>query len=379
MRKRMMLLLALLTALAPVGALAQQEYVSLGELSKQALGGWHETYTAHGREVIAKADISWMPETTACPIVEIRQMEMNIDDQVLEKYRGKGNTVDVSTKYHSLTIMVDVDMKNYFLKGYSRNSRGIWDEESVLFRHGEVPNVQPEGMDCTYQAFYNFMDSRMKELTGIGLDAYWTQTLEANDVIWQAKKRGDTQVRVAPMTRCGSWTWCGWQMFYGIPMQISGSAGPSGYAICNYYGDDTFVIDQLPVEEVSVLTEDVPLLSFASMKKIWTEQIQAGKLRGVDELQFGYIPFLQKDGHGQRWVLEPIWMLIGGYTEDITKERVMPYWDERDTDGSLTCPMEYSRYYYNAQTGEMLEMPSEYGQGVPAYEVLTWDDAGSKR
>ncbi|MDD3409938.1 MAG: hypothetical protein PHY12_03930 [Eubacteriales bacterium] len=376
MKKLISLLFVALTVLAPLGSLAEtnNDYVSLAVLSQQALSGWHETYAAHGREVIAQADILWMPETDACPIVEIERMEMNLDEQVLEKYRGKGNTVDVSSKNHYVSIHVDSKMKNYFLKGYSGGTGGLWDENDVLFHHGEIPDIQPEGLDCTYQQFYDFMGSRVKELTGIGLDSYWTQRLSAHDVIWKAKERDGSRVRVAPMTRWGSWGWCGYQMFHGIPMQFSGAAGPTGYAICNYYGENTYVIDLFPVVETAVQHEDVPLLSFEAMKQIWEEQIEAGKLRGVDELSFCYIAFLQNDAQGERWVLQPVWMLTGGYTEDVGKEQVMPYHDERDTDGSLTCPEEYRPYYYNAQTGEMLQMPAEYGKPLMAYEVLTWDD-----
>ena len=127
MKKLISLLLAALTVLAPLGSLAEanSDYVSLAVLSQQALSGWHAIYTVHGREVVAKADILWMPETDACPIVEIEQMEMNIDEQVLEKYRGKGNRVDVSAENHYVTIRVDVGKKNYFLKGYSGATGGI--------------------------------------------------------------------------------------------------------------------------------------------------------------------------------------------------------------------------------------------------------------
>lgn len=385
MKKRIAWLLAAFTLLAPFGMRAEakaghagEDYVSLAVLSGQALSGWHETYIAHGREIVAQADIPWMPEAAACPVVEVEQMDMNLDEQTLAKYRVKENLVDVSQKKHYVVIHVDVQKKSYFLPGFSSGTRGIWDENRVLFRHGDAPDVQPEGLNCTYQQFFDFMDERMKELTGIGLDAYWTQSLSACDVIWQAKERGGNRVRVAPMTRWGSWSWCGWQMFHGIPMQHSSARGPSGYAICSYYGADCYIIHQFPVVETGLWHEDIPLLSFEAMKRIWEGQIKAGRLRGVDELQFGYIPFLQKDDRGDHWLLQPIWMLTGGYTEDIAKEQVMPYHDARDTDGSLTVPMEYGRYYYNAQTGEMLRMPLDDRTPLTAYQVLTWADVASK-
>lgn len=68
MKKFAALLLLALMALSPLISLAEKQptftaadYVSLSELSRQVADGWHATYTAHGREVVANADVAWMP------------------------------------------------------------------------------------------------------------------------------------------------------------------------------------------------------------------------------------------------------------------------------------------------------------------------------
>ncbi|MEG0759228.1 MAG: hypothetical protein RR505_12540, partial [Raoultibacter sp.] len=38
-----------------------EHYVTLEQLSQQAMNGWHETYTANGREIVVNVDISRMP------------------------------------------------------------------------------------------------------------------------------------------------------------------------------------------------------------------------------------------------------------------------------------------------------------------------------
>lgn len=110
-------------------------------------------------------------------------------------------------------------------------------------------------------------------------------------------------------------------------------------------------------------------------------QIHAGKLRGVDEMQFCYLPFLQKDEQGSHWILQPVWQVLCGYTEDPSNEQVMPYYAKSDTDGSLTVPEEYNDYFYNAQTGEMVQVYplTRDRDPQPAYEILTWEDIQQKQ
>lgn len=48
-----------------------EDYVKFSELREQVKGGWHQTYTAKGREIEVKADIPWMPDADECPIVQV--------------------------------------------------------------------------------------------------------------------------------------------------------------------------------------------------------------------------------------------------------------------------------------------------------------------
>jgi len=74
----------------------------------------------------------------------------------------------------------------------------------------------------------------------------------------------------------------------------------------------------------------------------------------------------------------PVWRVLGGYSTDLNKEHVMPYYAERDTDGSITVPEAYRDYYYNAQTGEMVRTSAftDSSGPIPAGEILTWDSIG---
>jgi len=99
-------------------------------------------------------------------------------------------------------------------------------------------------------------------------------------------------------------------------------------------------------------------------------------MRGVDEMEFGYQICCRDTADGRQWLTLPVWRVLGGYSKDVNKEHVMPYYDKRDTDGSQTVPEAYRDYYYSAQTGEMINTHAytKDGKPIPAGEILTWDD-----
>ncbi|MEG0742578.1 MAG: hypothetical protein RR521_10115 [Clostridia bacterium] len=374
MKKCLSFMLILTIALTPLFALAQAQptfadCVSLPELSAQALEGWHKTYTAHGREVVANVDIRRMPQADTCPIVEIE--EQDVDPALLEKFQGKDNRAEASTKWHSVEIAVDSKRKSWYLKGYSGMYAGKLDRDERYLADGEIPTDKPEGLDCTYKQLMETLNGHLKLLIGRSVDDYQLNPVSMGGVNWTAKKKDGRIVRGKPITVSGSWHVNGWLKVHGIPLQCAWE-GPYGYMTFNYYGENCYTFIAHPIREKKLVADDVPLLSFAAFKAVLEKQIDAGMLRGVDEMQFCYLPFLQKDAEGSHWILQPVWRVLCGYTKDPSKEQVMPYYAKRDTDGSLTVPEEYGDAFYNAQTGEMIQV--EYTQPHPAYEMLTWED-----
>ncbi|MEG2268114.1 MAG: hypothetical protein RSC68_27795, partial [Acinetobacter sp.] len=71
MRKSVLtaLFLGLLLVASSVSAQETQWY-SIGEVRKQTTEGWHETYTAHGREILVDIDV-FMPDVDAMPIQKV--------------------------------------------------------------------------------------------------------------------------------------------------------------------------------------------------------------------------------------------------------------------------------------------------------------------
>ena len=99
--------------------------------------------------------------------------------------------------------------------------------------------------------------------------------------------------------------------------------------------------------------------------------IDAGKLRGVDGMRFGYGTC--KDG--DRWKLVPVWIVTCGYTDNPNSDKnVMAYINE---EGDISMPRGYKEYYFSTQTGEMLEHYAidytEDSLRMPE-TILTWED-----
>ncbi len=364
-----------LGAWAETSAFAPEDYVTLGELRTQALEGWQETFTVGEREVKANVTIGWMPEADACPIVEIAEGTANDDPALVKKYRGKDNSVNIRTQKPSISLEGDTDGSSWFIKPYSYSSGGTSLSDSQEYAPGQTPpaDARPEGLDMTYEEMMRFVEDIILPFTGIGLDQYLL-TVHIGGIVWKGREKDGEWVRTDQMTRNGTWSICGYQLFEGIPCLRSPGALCT-YFTANVYTPECYNVCQHATVQKAVLMEDVPLLSFDAIKRVLAAQIEAGNLWGVDEMEFCYLPFQQQDADGTHWVLRPMWRVLGGYTDDPnTQKHVMPYYDPRDTDGSLTVPESYYNYYYNAQTGEMLHIRNANRRAPLAPDVLTWKE-----
>lgn len=358
----------------PAGA-----YVSLADLRKEALQGWQERFTVDGREVVVNAVIPWMPEGDSCPIPEITPGEINQDESLIARYAGKGNVVDISASRPYVDVNIDINGTTWFTDqkffygvgpGYRTQTKRI------EYGYHQPPAGTPEGLDMTFDAFYAFADEPIRAFTGISLDDYyWSGDLCS--VIWQVKEKKDGQrIHVEPMTRSGSWAIWGWQMFHGIPALPYGD-GPYPRMVFNYRNETCYNFTVVPYRETRLLAEDVPLLSFEAVKRALTEQILAGHLWSIDEMEFGYIGTSAPGMENSHFLLQPVWRIKGGYTDDPhTDKAVLPYQPSNAKEGRLVIPEAYGDYYFHAQTGEMFRSPTQNdnGRAMPAMEVLYWEN-----
>ncbi len=390
MKRLFGLLLALCMALASIPCLAEgdfsaSDYVSLPELSAQAAAGWNETFSAQGREVTVAVDVIRMPETDACPVLEIAGMgEGDVASGSLDRYQGvKGVTVysfssSLSVDYLAESIMAPGAKGSY--AGKLANSQPYTE-----WFYGDAPTFQPENVDLTYEQYLQKIDTEIEPIFGLTLADFRIRRVTADGVEYMAKenKKGEL-ILGKQFSRWGSFYLEAEQLFHGIP--VVGYSGewtvtPKGtlyffYANAGYYH---FTVSCS--RETGVREADVPLLSLDAMKRVLTAQIESGHLRGVDELEFGYLAMYEGKRSEGRWLLAPVWRMHGGYTQNAKQEHVMPYYSERD--GGEVVPQEYGDFYYSAQTGELLPTDILLQNGIDnplqAGSLLTWADVGGKR
>ena len=378
------LALSLGLAIMPEPVIAEKKplteaYVSLADLRKEALQGWQERFTVDGREVVVNAVIPWMPEGDACPIPEIAPGEINQDDSLIARYAGKGNVVDISASRPYVDVNIDINGTTWFTDQkffYGVGPGYRTQTERIEYGYHQPPAGTPEGMDMTFDAFYAFADEPIRAFTGLSLDDYyWSGDLCS--VSWQVKEKKDGQrIPVEPMTRSGSWAIWGWQMFHGIPALPYGD-GPYPRMVFNYRNETCYNFTVVPYQETRMLAEDVPLLSFEAIKQALTSQILSGHLWSIDEMEFCYIGTSASGMDGSRFLLQPVWRIKGGYTDDPhTNKAVLPYQPSNAKEGRLMVPEAYGDYYFHAQTGEMFRRPTQNdnGHAMPALKILRWED-----
>ena len=378
------LALSLGLAIMPEPVIAEKKplteaYVSLADLRKEALQGWQERFTVDGREVVVNAVIPWMPEGDACPIPEIAPGEINQDDSLIARYAGKGNVVDISASRPYVDVNIDINGTTWFTDQkffYGVRPGYRTQTERIEYGYHQPPAGTPEGLDMTFDAFYAFADEPIRAFTGLSLDDYyWSGDLCS--VSWQVKEKKDGQrIPVEPMTRSGSWAIWGWQMFHGIPALPYGD-GPYPRMVFNYRNETCYNFTVVPYQETRMLAEDVPLLSFEAIKQALTSQILSGHLWSIDEMEFCYIGTSASGMDGSRFLLQPVWRIKGGYTDDPhTNKAVLPYQPSNAKEGRLMVPEAYGDYYFHAQTGEMFRRPTQNdnGHAMPALKILRWED-----
>ena len=365
--KKMICLLAALLLMTSC-ALAE-EYVTLAELREQAKAGWNQTYTAKGREVIANAEMDWFPEADTCPLVSVDPLAIDEDDERLDKWRDLPH----GEFFEDLPDRVIIRVKNH--NRYQLAPIGSWTGKRLVdqysFYDGEIPDRQPEDCDITFEEFMEMFEADMLAITGLSLEDIHIDEIKLSSPQYKGKKLNGEYVRGDKLTAAGDYYVRAKQLIEGIPVLGSFRSLDKGRMEYSYYMSDYYDMLFWAVTNPEIVKEDLPLLSFDVFKSKLEKLIDAGKLRGVDGMRFGY--GVCKDG--KKWKLVPVWMVTCGYTDNPNNDKkVMPYIAK---DGRLVSPNTYGEYYFNAQTGEMMETYTlnryEDSLRMPK-KILTWDD-----
>ena len=365
--KRLLILFITLTLCA--GYANAEEYVTLAQLREQAEVGWNETYEAMGREIVADPEMGWFPEADTCPLVSVDPYTIDPDDERVDKWRELPHSII----YDDLPDRIVLEVRNY--KKFDLiplgSWRGKWLSSYESFYDGEFPDREAEDCDIDFKTFLAMFESELLAFTGLTLDDVHIEEIQVSDPAYKGIKVDGEYVRGDKLSAAGGYFIAVHQLVHGIPVLGASDAYDKGRIQFDYNMPDYRSMCIWSVANPVVTEADVPLLSFNGFKGKLEKLIDAGKLRGVDAMRFGYGTCKE----GDEWKLVPVWIVTCGYTNNPKSDKnVMGYYDEKE--GGFFSPQGYGDYYFSAQTGEMLEQyaisPVEDALRMP--EILTWSD-----
>jgi len=153
-----------------------------------------------------------------------------------------------------------------------------------------------------------------------------------------------------------------WRLSYNMPW---GEFRYPGWELT--MSNALFQIFCRPLREGEVLVGDVPLCDMEAVLGAIRERIEAGYIRNIHSLRFGYCCFL--DARGEV-VLYPVWAVECDYM--FLPEKEMRVYKEH-AEGPVTSGLYYRVMLVNAQTGEFMD-PIELKENLlDCPEIITWD------
>lgn len=125
-------------------------------------------------------------------------------------------------------------------------------------------------------------------------------------------------------------------------------------------------------KELGVDAEDIPLLPFNDILKVFERRAQEGYIYSLSELRLGYMAFIDPDKKGEEFVLMPVWAGRG-----VTRSYLSNPFFPQSTDESKAGSGFHSivNVVVNAQTGEAYEFFYDTRpERRYAPKIITWDD-----
>ena len=258
MKKWMGLLAALLMLMTCAAA---EEYVTLGELREQAAKGWHETYTAMGRDIAVNAEISQFPETDACPLLTVESITMDEDDPRMDKWKEQEYC-----KIYNYTDRIGVYVRNSRVHRLIDNYQGKTLQDEAIYYRGEIPDHDAEECDVTYEEFLAMFMNDVNDLTGLSSEEISIDEVWVKGPVYKAKKSGDQLVRGDKIIATGCYHIFAHQLLRGIPVLGAIQAIDKGFFSYHYYQPQYRYFTFFAVRETAMKNDDLPLLSFDAFK-----------------------------------------------------------------------------------------------------------------
>ncbi|MEG1196306.1 MAG: hypothetical protein RSE58_12050 [Clostridia bacterium] len=307
MKKAFALFVLVFLGLNTNGALAQG-LVTIDEIKKDALLGWHKTYEVNGNCISADIEIG-VPEISAVPIVRIG-------------YPPELEPVDVVHNKDDVTA----DSQGILVKKESAD--GVFWGSGDRF---EMNDLHAENNPLTQNEAQQILEGlllRYQEQTGV-LDLRLYSQFASSRMYSRIKRDGDISDLDLdnPTTRMGTYVFEYEQWMHGIPYVTHGPTFPSiartsnvnfagGTITGEIASENDYLLIFNPAIEKDIILEDAKLQPLVNVVQAFENQIKAGQIREIRSMRLVYLGFMDPKSPKQTYVLEPAWELRGIMVEN---------------------------------------------------------------
>ena len=384
MKKWIAYILLALMALTPLPSIGQAQYVTISEMRGQLPEKWTQTYETKWRTVEVDASIL-LPDVEAVPILKVGY---DMSEPILTAEESGWDGVE--SRDGALILYNDEEKTPFKVNGKPINSsaeaKGVW-------YSGFAPeNTYVPMSDIT---FGEICDRIRAEVTRFGYDPddfeietptrLWAQhwffyghKVDAlpGQILMEANAKLDGIPILSHIIHARWDHENGESRTDEIQGNFQLSAGYDGYGQqLNYLFLDF-------AKPIGQLAEDVPLCPLAQVQAAVEEEINAGHIRKIYEIQLGYALYNEPgvylsqgmdemDYHAVQYYAKPVWQVNCLYVRSATGKLRTTFQDANDERNTL----DYDQLLVDAQTGELIRESTEKTR-CEFQGFLSWEDVG---
>lgn len=358
---------------APIIGMAQG-YTSIIDLREVIPERWMQTYETNWRTIVIDVE-PIVPSVAEVPILKVSP------DHHVPNTSVMGD--DLEASLNSASALVNLNSKRF-----EQFSRDITDAQKKL----DAKTISSE----YYPPFD--LNKIYAENTGLTLGDAIQVFKDAMTALGEEPEEWDyaRPIRVLcnkTITQTGDYVTSGSyslrlnQKLAGIPLYIrpyGKEQEMSLWTFLNYriVTVDTYDMGWQKVKIDDVVVEDVPLCTFSTIQTAIEEEVYAGHLRKIFDLEFGYALFNEPDStrgkigsESTTYYAYPVWKIACLYNENAKQELQ----DNSDDGVNERSGKDFSTILFDAQTGEMLDHQTKQ-KGSGSYKgFISWGDIGGKQ
>lgn len=389
--KKPLIVVTLLLLVLCIGASAAETCFTLPDIREQAKQGWHQTYTAHGREVVVDIEIV-VPDASRFPVLKAKSLHPTASVPLQRLGKDKRLVQDgimLSNTTRSFIYSAPDDDSLARITRENPPPKGMFIQSELVY----APNLtwektyslnNPLTLNDAYQLLLTTVSNYFNDIplhftpgfvsADLGIFVLDSAKGAVSAAVWEGYQ-GALNIRF-------------YQELEGIP--VLGTAEMARRSKSGSAGFDSpfFTIDLAnrvylrPLEvhgsdqvlqrvilallaQKEVVYADVPLCSLDKVIRAYESLIESGQLRRVDSIRLGFAGWFLKDG--QTLLLTPCYLLSGLLYED------------GDTTGEVEG-MELLKegqhrafILVNAQTGELMDpWRTDSNRAADAPRIITW-------